>query len=295
MISGVLVVDKPSGMTSHDVVNTVRRLARMRRVGHAGTLDPMATGVLVVLIGPATRLSRFAMHGEKHYHSVIRMGEITNTYDADGDITERRAVTVDRAAIEDTLPTFVGPIEQIPPMYAAIKVKGRKLYELARQGKVIEREPRAITIHTIDIRDWQPPDLTLDVVCSSGTYIRSLAHDLGQQLGCGGHIRELRRMASGPFTMAQARPLVELEALYGEGNLAEALLPPQTALSVMPQATMTPEQERALRFGQRIDLQAGDAAESIQAHDQQGNLIAVLAKVSDNQYRPTLVMPPASE
>jgi len=293
MISGVLVVDKPSGMTSHDVVNVVRRLARTRRVGHAGTLDPMATGVLVVLVGPATRLSRFAMLGSKRYYSVVRMGEITNTYDADGDITEHRTVTVDRAAIEDALTTLVGPIEQIPPMYAAIKVKGRKLYELARQGKEIQREPRAVTIHAIDILDWQPPDLTLDVACSSGTYIRSLAHDLGQQLGCGGHIRELRRLVSGPFTIAQARPLAELEELYAEGDLAEALLPPQTALSVMPTAIMTPEQERALRYGQRIDLQASDAAESIQAHDRQGNLIAVLTNVSDAQYRPTLVLPPS--
>ena len=292
MISGVLVVDKPSGITSHDVVNVVRRLARTRRVGHAGTLDPMATGVLVVLVGPATRLSRFAMRGDKRYHSVVRLGEITNTYDADGEITERRTVTVDRAAIEDALTAFVGPIEQIPPMYAAIKVKGRKLYELARQGKEIQREPRAVTIHAIDILDWQPPDLTLDIACSSGTYIRSLAHDLGQQLGCGGHIRELRRKASGPFTIAQARPLAELEELYAEGHLTEALLPPRTALSVMPAAIMTPEQERALRYGQQIDLQTSAAAESIQAHDSQGNLIAVLTKVSDTQYRPTLVLPP---
>lgn len=291
MISGVLVVDKPSGMTSHDVVNVVRRLARTRRVGHAGTLDPMATGVLVVLVGPATRLSRFAMRGDKRYHSVVRMGETTNTYDADGEITERRTVTVDRVAIEDALTALVGPIEQIPPMYAAIKVKGRKLYELARQGKEIQREPRAVTIHSIDILDWQPPDLTLDVACSSGTYIRSLAHDLGQQLGCGGHIRELRRLVSGPFAIAQARPLAELEELYAAGDLAEALLPPQTTLSGMPAAIMTPEQERALRYGQQIDLQASKAAESIQAHDQQGNLIAVLTRASDTQYRPTLVLP----
>jgi len=291
MISGVLVVDKPSGMTSHDVVNVVRRLARTRRVGHAGTLDPMATGILVVLVGPATRLSRFAMRGNKSYHSVVRMGETTNTYDADGDITECRTVTADRAAIEDALTAFVGPIEQTPPMYAAIKVKGRKLYELARQGKEIQRAPRAVTIHAIDILDWQPPDLTLDVTCSSGTYIRSLAHDLGQQLGCGGHIRELRRLVSEPFTIAQARPLAELERLYAEGDLAEALLPPQTALGVMPAAAMTPEQEQALRYGQQIDLQPNHAAESIQAHDQKGNLIAVLAKVSDAQYRPTLVLP----
>ena len=293
MISGVLVVDKPSGMTSHDVVNVVRRLARTRRVGHAGTLDPLATGVLVVLVGPATRLSRFAMRGDKRYRSVVRMGEITDTYDADGEITERRTVTVDRTAIENALTAFMGPIEQIPPMYAAIKVKGRKLYELARQGKEIRREPRVVTIHAIDIVDWQPPDLTLDVACSSGTYIRSLAHDLGQQLSCGGHIRELRRLVSGPFAIVQARPLAELEELYAVGGLAEALLPPQTTLRGMPTAIVTLEQERALRYGQEIDIQASNAVESIQAHDQQGNLIAVLTRVSDAQYRPTLVLPPS--
>lgn len=295
MISGVLVIDKPSGMTSHDVVNTVRRLARTRRVGHAGTLDPMATGVLVVLVGPATRLSRFAMHGNKRYRSVVRLGETTNTYDADGDITERSPVTADQAEIRTALAAFEGPIQQIPPMYAAIKVKGRKLYELARQGKEIEREPRTITIHDIDILDWQPPDLTLEIACSPGTYIRSLAHDLGQKLGCGGHIKELRRVTSGPFTIAQARPLAELEELYQDGNLEEALLPPQAALSTMPVAVMTPEQERALRYGQQIDLVTSDNVESVQAHDGQGNLIAVLAKVTDTQYRPTLVLPPSDE
>jgi len=293
MLSGVLVVDKPAGMTSHDVVNQVRRLAGTRRVGHAGTLDPIATGLLVVLVGPTTRLSRYVMHGDKRYHCVVRLGETTKTYDAAGETVERRPVTVGRAGIEAALGTFVGPLEQIPPMYSAIKVKGRKLYELAREGKEIQREPRKITIHALELLDWQPPDLTLDVVCSPGTYIRSLAHDLGQSLGCGGHIRALRRVASQPFSLAQAHPLVELEEHHRQDAFAQALLPPASALGTMPLIVIAPEQERAIRYGQAIDLAVKADPATVQAQDPHGNLIGILARVSETQYRPTLVLPPS--
>lgn len=291
MTSGVLVIDKPQGITSHDVVNAVRRLAKTRRVGHTGTLDPLATGVLVLLIGPATRLSRFIMGGDKRYRGVVRLGETTTTYDAEGDVTARAPVDVDRAAIEAMLPDFLGDIEQVPPMYAAIKVKGRKLYELAREGKHVERPPRPVTLYDIEILDWTPPDLALDVHCSSGTYIRSLAHDIGQRLRCGGHLRALRRLRSGPFTLTDATTLAALDQSEGEDRLTDALLPPQAALGGMPVAHLTPDQERAVRYGQTISLAGEDTPAMMQAHNSAGHLIAVLVQVAEAQYRPTLVLP----
>lgn len=290
-VGGVLVVDKPQGITSHDVVNVVRRLTRTRRVGHTGTLDPMATGVLVLLVGPATRLSRFVMAGDKRYRGTVRLGETTTTYDADGEVVTQSPVTVDREAVEARLPAFTGEIQQVPPMYAAIKVKGRKLYELAREGKRVAREPRDVTIHSIEILDWTPPDLVLDIVCSSGTYIRSLAHDLGQMLGCGAHLWALTRLRSGDFTLDQAHGLAELESLHAAGRLDEALLPPRSGLGSMPTATLTPEQVRAVRYGQTLYLELAGQPDPVQALDLDGNLVAVLIGDGADSYRPTLVLP----
>ncbi len=309
-MNGLLIVDKPAGLTSHDVVNRVRRLARLRRVGHAGTLDPMATGVLVLLLGPATRLSRFAMAGHKHYRGVLRLGETTDTYDAEGRITARRPVHVDLPEIEQALVHFRGDLLQIPPMVAAIKVQGSKLYELARRGEEVEREPRPVTIDSIEILDWQSPDLTLDVHCSPGTYIRSLAYDLGEALGCGAHLRCLRRVASGAFTLDDSRPL---DALEEPDSLRAALLPPQAALGTMPVVLLSPEQERAVRYGQTLNLSPSEAERDphlthdslvqahdclVQAHDLHGHLIGVLQRQTDDDqstlYRPIIVLPPES-
>ncbi len=294
-MNGVLVVDKSKGKTSHDIVNYVRRLAQQRRVGHAGTLDPMATGVLVVLLGPTTRLSRFAMRGEKHYLGVVRLGQITDTYDAAGEFLERRPVHVEIGDIQAALTQFRGEIQQIPPMFAAIKVKGQKLYELARQGKDIEREPRTVTIHRVKIRDWSPPDLTLDVICSSGTYIRSLAHDLGQALGCGAHLQALRRTASGSFSVTESYSLTELDALHSQGRLKEALLPARAALGSMPSVTLTASLEQAVRYGQTVSLTGPKQKSLLQGLDQKGHLVAVLIRLDDGRYRPTVVLPPPAD
>ena len=292
--SGVLVVDKPQGLTSHDVVNVVRRLIRTRRVGHAGTLDPMATGVHVLLVGAATRLSRFAMDADKRYRGVVRMGETTTTYDAEGETVAGAPVDVDRATIEAVLPSFTGEILQTPPMYAAIKVEGRKLYELAREGKEVRREPRSVTIHSLQILAWDPPDLTLDVVCSSGTYIRSLAHDIGATLGCGAHLHALTRLRSGPFTVDSAYSLRELETLQLAGALPRALLPPQAALASMPAVVLSGEQVQAVRYGQTIDVALEGQPEPVQARDTDGELVAVLIGVGESGYRPIMVLPASS-
>jgi len=290
-MNGLLIVNKPSGMTSHDVVNTVRRITKVRRVGHTGTLDPLATGVLVLMIGPATRLARFIGERKKAYRAVVRLGEATTTYDAEGDVTERHAVNVTVEAIEVALDQFRGTLEQQPPMYSAIKVRGKKLYQLARQGKEIERAPRPITIYQLDMADWTPPDLMLEVACSAGTYIRSLAHDLGQVLGCGAHLRALTRTAVGDFRLDQSYTLETLRTWGNEGRIEEALLPPGVALSTMPVVQLTPVQEQAVRYGQAIIPDASPDAPFVQACDAQGNLVAVLIPGTPGTWQPKIVLP----
>lgn len=295
MINGVLIVDKPAGLTSHDVVDRVRRLAGIRRVGHTGTLDPMATGVLGVLLGPATRLSQFATEGTKRYVGVLRLGQTTDTYDADGGITCERPVNVDLEAIESILPRFHGEILQVPPMYSAIRVDGKRLYERARQGEVVERLPRPVIIYGITILDWTSPDLAFEVVCSAGTYIRSLADDIGQALGCGGHLRTLRRTASGPFTLEQSRSLESLQQLQTAGRFCDAVLPATAALGTMPVMLVSADQERAVRFGQTLTLTLSETAGLLQAQDSRGELIAVLRHQADHDYQPVVVLPPRSD
>lgn len=290
-VQGVLVVDKPAGITSHDVVNRVRRLTRMRRVGHTGTLDPMATGVLVLLLGPATRLSRFILGENKRYHGVIRLGITTSTYDAEGEVTATRPVDLDLTTIYEALTGFMGEVLQVPPMHAAIRHQGKRLYQLAREGVIIEREPRAVTIHALKVLAWEMPDLTLDILCSSGTYIRSLAHDLGQVLGCGGHLTALRRIAVGHFDIQDSHTLNELEEMAGNDSFTTALLPAHAALGDMPIVRLTAEQEQAVRYGQAIDVKTPPDTESIQARDGADRLVAVLIP-ADGAYRPTIVLPP---
>ena len=295
---GVLNINKPYRKSSHDVVQAVRRITDVRRVGHTGTLDPLATGVLVVLVGPATRLTQFIMGADKAYRAVIRLGVMTTTYDGEGEVASRAPVSVmdnvDRAAIAAALRTFEGGIAQVPPMYSAVRVQGRRLYELAREGKEIERPSRSVTIYRLEIANWEPPDLTLDLRCSSGTYVRSLAHDLGQSLGCGAYLRDLTRTALGPFRLEESHTLDQLHALAEKHRLDEALLPPQAALYDMPSVRLTSAQARAVRYGQVIALpptpeRAG--ASHLQAEDADGHLVAVLIPVEEGRWRPTLVLP----
>lgn len=229
-LAGILNIDKPAGMTSHDVVNRVRRTASTRRVGHAGTLDPLATGVLLVCVGRATRLVEYLVGQPKVYEAEIRLGQTTNTYDADGEVVQERPLTFTPQDLQNALTHFLGEIEQVPPMYSAIKQDGQPLYKLARQGKEVERKPRLVTIHELAVLSWNAPLLTVRVACSTGTYIRSLAHDLGEVLGCGGHITRLRRTAVGDFGVGTA---VSLNDLSPE-NIYSHLLPLDTAVAHLP-------------------------------------------------------------
>ncbi|HIP86983.1 MAG TPA: tRNA pseudouridine(55) synthase TruB [Anaerolineales bacterium] len=275
-MDGILNLDKPKGITSHDVVERVRAVAGQRRVGHAGTLDPMATGVLLVCLGRATRLAEYLMASPKTYRARIRLGITTDTYDAEGQVTEERPVEATRSDVEAALGRFRGRILQVPPMFSAIKRKGQPLYRLARQGITVEREPRPVEIYELRLTAWEPPDLTLEVTCSPGTYIRSLAHDLGQALGCGAHLAGLVRLASGDFRLEDAVPLEELTP----ERLPEVMLPPDAALRRYPAFHLDQEAARAVRSGRAIAGPPPKGEPLARAYGPDGSFLAVL------EYRP---------
>ena len=213
-LEGVLLVDKPQGLTSHDVVYHLRRKLQMKKIGHAGTLDPMATGVLVMLIGKATRISQYLMSVDKVYEGEATLGVITDSQDSEGEVMETRPVPeLTAAQVRETMQTFLGDQYQTPPMHSAIKIDGVKLYHLARKGEEVEREPRFIRVAAFDLLSFALPKLTFRLDCTKGTYVRTVASDLGQKLGCGAHLSALRRTASGKFTIGQCLPLAEIEAL----------------------------------------------------------------------------------
>jgi len=246
-LNGFLVIDKPRGVTSFDVVRTVRRALKVRRVGHCGTLDPMATGVLPVAIGEATRLVEFVMDGAKIYRGTLKLGETTDTQDAEGTILSRGAIDgIDRAQIEGVIATLLGPIQQLPPMYSALKRDGVPLYELARKGVEVERALRLIEIYRFELCSVDLPFVTFEVCCSKGTYVRTLAHDLGARLGCGAHLTALRRLQSGAFTEAEAIPL---DRLQDASSGAVQLLPVAAALAALPALALSPEALIRLKNG----------------------------------------------
>ena len=212
MPSGIIIIDKPAGWTSMDVCAKLRGILKEKRVGHGGTLDPMATGVLPVFVGNATKAVEFAEKSDKEYLAGLRLGVVTNTQDSTGQVLETHPVTADRAALAAVLPRFTGAIEQIPPMYSAIKIKGKKLYELARKGQEVERKPRPVTIHELEIMEQTgDAEYLLRVRCSKGTYVRTLCHDIGQALGCGGCMSSLRRTMAAGFTLADAVTLEQVQ------------------------------------------------------------------------------------
>jgi tRNA pseudouridine55 synthase len=288
-MDGILVVNKPQGWTSHDVVGHIRRLTHQKRVGHAGTLDPMATGVLLVCLGRATRVAEYLMDSDKTYRAVVRLGVETDTFDANGQVVATHPVNVDESDLRTALARFVGAIDQVPPMYSALKRDGKPLYRLARRGIEVERKPRRITIYDITLRAWQSPDATIDVCCSPGTYIRSLAHDIGAVLGCGAHLAALTRLASGSFRLEEAVTLEDLEGLgptegvrtFGSPRDLRGLLHPlDAALQDLPILTLDADQARRIVLGQAIPLSEVKTSASpllCRAHDASGALLAIMA------------------
>jgi len=288
---GVLVCDKPAGMTSHDVVARVRRLAGQRRVGHGGTLDPPATGVLVVALGRATRLLPYLPMEPKRYLATVAFGTETDTLDAAGRVVASTdASALDRAAVEQALAGFVGPGEQVPPMVSAVKVGGERLYAKARRGETVERAARPITVHAMDLVDFVPghrPLATVEVACSGGTYVRALAADLGRALGCLAHLAALRRTAVGGFTEQAAYPLDRLESLAATGELATAVLDPAAAMAPAGVRSVSADEAAALATGRTIAPTGLDAPVAAVAPD--GHLVAVIQDGS-GRARPKVVL-----
>ncbi len=251
--TGVLNIDKPAGMTSHDVVARVRRLTGIRRVGHAGTLDPLATGVLLVCVGPATRIVEYLQRGRKVYETTVRLGQETDTYDADGEVVAERPVPdFSLTEVDEALNAFRGEITQTPPAYSAIKQNGQPLYKLARAGVAVDVPTRQVTIDAIEILDWRNPELHLRITCSPGAYIRSIAHDLGRKLGVGGHVQSLRRVASGSWRVEDAVTLAALQAA-GE-DWSRYLHGLRGALSMLPPLVLPADLAYRFALGQRLSL-----------------------------------------
>ncbi len=275
-ISGVLVVDKPVGLTSHEVVQIIRHGTNIRRAGHTGTLDPRASGVLIVLIGPAVRLSEYVSASDKRYQAIIRLGATTDTFDADGRFTSKdETPEITEEQFETTLKTFVGEIIQTPPPYSAVKVHGRPAYDMAREGEEVQLEPRKIQVYSLELLEWAPPEAVIDVYCSSGTYVRSLANDLGDKLGCGAYLTGLRRTKSGRFTLRDAVPLRKLREAFDAGNWYQFVIPAAEALSDWPALELDNEKVEAVRHGHRVPAEAG-ATGMARGISEAGELIALL-------------------
>lgn len=269
MPDGILIIDKPTGWTSMDVCAKLRGILREKRIGHAGTLDPMATGVLPVFVGRATKAVQFAENGRKEYHAVLKLGTVTDTQDTTGTVLETHPVTVGADEVRAALEHFTGELLQLPPMYSALKVNGQKLYDLARQGKTVERKPRAITVYELELLEQSAPDeFTLRVVCSKGTYIRTLCHDLGEYLGCGGCMAALRRTRSGSFSVENARRIGELTRAD-----RDTLLPADTLFSAAASLTLTAAQEKRCRCGNPFRTDAPDG--ETRFYSENGEFLAI--------------------
>lgn len=277
-ISGILVVDKPVGLTSHDVVQIIRSGTGIRRAGHTGTLDPRASGVLVVLIGPAVRLSEFVSASDKRYQAILRLGSTTDTYDAEGRFTRQSSapVNVTEEKFEEALKQFIGEIEQTPPPFSAVKVHGRKAYEMARQGEEVELAPRKIQVYHLEVLEWAPPEVVIDVHCSSGTYVRSLANDMGNVLGCGAYLVGLRRTKNGRFSLRDAIPLRKLQEAFQAGNWYQYLIPAAEALADWPAIELNPDEVEEVTHGHRVKAAPDAKPGLVRGVSMAGELIAIM-------------------
>ena len=274
-MNGIVIIDKPQGWTSQDVVSKLRGVLHTKRIGHGGTLDPMATGVLPVFVGRATRAVEFFEHAEKTYEATLRLGITTDTEDITGTVLEETPVSVTREALEAALEAFRGDILQIPPMYSAIKINGQKLVDLARKGRQVERKPRPVTIFELTLLDFDGNTARLRVRCSKGTYIRTLCKDIGEKLGCGGCMEALRRTAAGAYGIEEAIPLAQL----AESETPETFLRPvDTMFTHYPAVTLTANQEKRCRNGNCFSMELPEG--TYRAYGETGDFL-MLAQVTD--------------
>ena len=251
-MDGIIVINKEEGYTSHDVVARLRGILHMKKIGHTGTLDPMAVGVLPVAVGKATSLCELLVDKQKTYETVLHLGITTDTQDRTGNILSEKPVTCSEEEILKTVKSFEGERLQMPPMYSALKVNGKKLYELAREGKTVERKARPVTFYEIRVTEISLPFVSMTVTCSKGTYIRTLCHDIGEALGCGGMMESLKRTASGSFTLADSFTLDEIRALKEEDALEKAVVPIPKVLEGYPEVRVVPQADRLLQNGNPV-------------------------------------------
>ncbi len=293
-INGILLLDKPAGYTSNQALQAVKHLLQARKAGHTGSLDPLATGLLPLCFGEATKVSQFLLDADKRYWVAIRLGQTTSTYDAEGEVLVTRPVQLTRPVIEAALRQFQGEIQQIPPMYSAIKQAGQPLYKLARAGIEVERPPRRVVIHALSLVRWQDDRLELTVSCSKGTYIRSLAHDLGETLGCGGHVMGLRRLATGGFSVEQAITLEALQNLPEDGRLAR-LLPLDQALTHLPAVDLSLNAAYYLCQGQVVTAPHGVPMGVVRLYEAGGRFLGLGEVQSDGRVAPKRLLRPPEQ
>ncbi len=294
ILDGAIVVDKPEGWTSHDVVNKVRRIAGTKKIGHLGTLDPIATGVLPLVIGKATRLAQFYTKSDKIYEGTVRFGQATDTYDRAGEpLGPPKDVVLEADEIEAALERFRGEFEQTPPPVSAKKIEGRRAYELARKSVAVELEPVAVHVYEATVLSVDGPDARLRVRCSGGTYMRSIAHELGHALGCGAHLHELRRLASGEFDIEHARTLEQLESLAADEQLLDAIVPAAKMLPAFPSVYVDDVTATQIRNGRNFSaspFRSQPASRYVKAVARQGELVAIGEAVLPNLYHPAVVL-----
>jgi tRNA pseudouridine55 synthase len=293
-LDGVILIDKPEGWTSHDVVNKVRRIARTKKVGHLGTLDPIATGVLPLVIERATRLAQFYTRSDKIYEGLVRFGWSTTSYDRAGEPTSyQREVTINPEELERHLEKFRGEILQTPPAVSAKKVEGKRAYELARKNIAVELEPVKVHVYELTVLSVEGQRVKLRAHCSGGTYMRSIAHDLGLAIGCGAHLEELRRTASGEFDISQARTLEQLERLAADERLVDALVPAAQLLPGIPTVFVDDLTARLVRNGRNFPaspFRSQPASKYVKAVTRTGELVAIGEAVLPNLYHPVVVL-----
>ena len=293
-MDGVIVVDKPEGWTSHDVVGKMRRIAATRRIGHLGTLDPIATGVLPLVIGTATRLARFYTDSEKNYEAVVRFGFATDTYDRAGSpLADPVPVTLDRPRLESELARYLGAIQQVPPPVSAKKIGGVPAYKLARRNQPVELAPVPVEIYEARLTAMDTETASLFIRCSAGTYVRSIAHELGRALGCGAHLHTLRRTRSGEFDISRARTIIALENLGAEDALPQVLIPAAELLPSFPMVRVDPMTAGQIRHGRDFHsspFQVPRNTKHVKAIDEYGTLVAIGELRAPNLYHPAVVM-----
>ena len=293
-MDGVIVIDKPEGWTSHDVVNKVRKIARTKKVGHLGTLDPIATGVLPLVIERATRLAQFYTRSDKIYEGLVRFGWATTTYDREGDVTgvKVEGLAIDPAELERHLEAFRGEFLQTPPAVSAKKVDGKRAYELARKNVAVELEPVKVHVYELTVLEMSGSDVRLRAHCSGGTYMRSIAHDLGKAMGCGAHLHELRRVVSGEFELDQARTLEQLASLAAEERLVDAIVPAGKLLPGFPAVFVDDVIAAQIKNGRNFPGSPfrSQAARYVKAVTRSGALVAIGEAVLPNVYHPVVVL-----